>query len=207
VNTETAYNKWAVQYDSHENKTRDLEAVALRELLSGIPFSSCLELGCGTGKNTEWLVKKAAHVTAVDLSEEMMARAREKVPDGNVQFVQADLLEEWRFDNRFYDLVVFSLVLEHIEDITTMIRRAAEVTAPGGHIYIGELHPFKQYTGSKARFETEEGLQVVDCYIHHISDFTCAAADNRLAIVLLKEYFDEGDRNGIPRILGLLLKK
>ena len=37
----------------------------------------CLELGCGTGKNSAWLVTKGA-VTAVDFSEGMLAIAKEK---------------------------------------------------------------------------------------------------------------------------------
>ncbi|MBE0655268.1 MAG: methyltransferase domain-containing protein [Bacteroidales bacterium] len=67
-----AYNQWAAQYDFNQNKTRDLEAISLRSLLNGIYFENCLEIGCGTGKNTEWLITRAKHVTAVDLSEEML---------------------------------------------------------------------------------------------------------------------------------------
>ena len=55
MNVQEAYDNWADQYDSNMNKTRDLEAVALRETLAYIPFDTCLEIGCGTGKNTEWL--------------------------------------------------------------------------------------------------------------------------------------------------------
>jgi len=72
MNTRQAYNTWASQYDTNENKTRDVEAKALREILANIPFENCLEIGCGTGKNTEWLIQKAEHITAVDLSDEML---------------------------------------------------------------------------------------------------------------------------------------
>ena len=58
MNTREAYNKWSEQYDTNINRTRDLEAVALRKTLSVIPFKRCLEIGCGTGKNTEWLVNR-----------------------------------------------------------------------------------------------------------------------------------------------------
>ncbi|PKP28806.1 MAG: SAM-dependent methyltransferase, partial [Bacteroidetes bacterium HGW-Bacteroidetes-18] len=76
-----------------------------------------------------------------------------------------------------------------------------------GYVYIGELHPFKQYSGTKARFETEEGLQIVHCFNHHISDFTNAAKNYGFAILSINEYFDDGDKKTIPRILTLLLKK
>ena len=91
MDTRQAYNIWALQYDTSENKTRDLEAKALRATLANISFNSCLEIGCGTGKNTEWLITKAKHITAVDLSEGMLVKAKEKIDSDNVNFLQADI--------------------------------------------------------------------------------------------------------------------
>lgn len=207
MNTREAYNVWADQYDTNENKTRDLEAQALRATLSGISFENCLEIGCGTGKNTAWLIGKAKTITAVDLSDEMLAKAREKIKDPGVAFRQADITADWTFGHGFYDLVTFSLVLEHIENLDYIFMQAAASLKPGGHVYVGELHPFKQYTGSKARFETSNGLHIVDCFNHHISDFVNAAKKYGLQLVELEEYFDNNNRAELPRILMLLLKK
>lgn len=202
-----AYNSWASQYDSNENKTRDLEAKALREVLSTISFDSCLEIGCGTGKNTEWLLQKTEWITAVDLSEEMLSRAREKVQSAKVEFVQADINTDWTFTEKKFDLVSFSLVLEHIKNLDHIFQEAQRKLLEGDYLYIGELHPFKQYTGSKARFETGEGLQVVECYNHHISEFTQSAEKHGLRLLQLREWFDNDDRSSIPRILTLLFQK
>lgn len=207
MNTQEAYNNWASQYDTNINKTRDLEAMALRKTLSTIPFERCLEIGCGTGKNTEWLIEKANHVTAVDLSGEMLDKAKEKINSDRVQFVQADITVEWTFRKQLFDLVSFSLVLEHIENLDPVFKQVAQSLKPGGHVYIGELHPFKQYAGSKARFETENGLQVVDCFNHHITDFILSAKKNGFNLVEFNEYFDDDKRNEIPRILMLLFRK
>jgi ubiquinone/menaquinone biosynthesis C-methylase UbiE len=68
MSVQRSYDSWSSTYDTVENKTRDLEKFACREILEEIPFETVIELGCGTGKNTEWLVTKAKHVTAVDLS-------------------------------------------------------------------------------------------------------------------------------------------
>jgi ubiquinone/menaquinone biosynthesis C-methylase UbiE len=202
-----AYNHWAHQYDTNENKTRDLEAVALREVLSGVEFDNCLEMGCGTGKNTEWLETKAKHVTGVDLSEEMLNKAKQKITSEKVRFLHANMNSNKEYSDRMYDLITFSLVLEHVEDIDPALQKVSKVLNTGGYIYIGELHPFKQYTGSKARFETENGTQIVPCFNHHISDFTGWAKKNGFEIKEVKEFFDDGDRNTVPRILSLLLKK
>ncbi|HEY1024796.1 MAG TPA: class I SAM-dependent methyltransferase [Sphingobacteriaceae bacterium] len=61
MNTQSAYDLWSAQYDTNENKTRDLEGKALREVLSSYSFNNVLEIGCGTGKNTQYLLEKAAH--------------------------------------------------------------------------------------------------------------------------------------------------
>ena len=202
-----AYNSWAQQYDSNENKTRDLEARSLRETLAPLSFEHCLEIGCGTGKNTVWLLEKAATVTAVDLSEEMLNKAKEKITSAAVTFVQADITRPWTFATKAYDLVGFSLVLEHIEDLQPVFANVAAVLKPGGYLYISELHPFKQYNGSKARFETAEGTQVVNCFNHHITDFTEAASANGLGLTLVREYFDDDNKNNIPRLLTFLFNK
>ena len=201
-----SYNNWAQQYDTNENKTRDLEAVALREVLKDISFKRVLEIGCGTGKNTAWFVDKANEILAVDLSDNMLEKAKQKITSPKVRFQQADILLPWSFATGLYDLVSFNLVLEHIENLDDVFQKVATVLAPGGHVYIGELHPFKQYAGSKARFETETGTEIVTCYQHHLSDFVHAAKRNGLQVVDVNEYFDDRERNGLPRILTLLLR-
>ena len=166
-----------------------------------------LTKGCGTGKNTEWLITKAKHITAVDLSDEMLAKAKEKISSEIVQFIQADITFDWSFSKIQYELVTFSLVLEHIQNLDHIFHEASKSLAKGGIVYLGEPHPFKQYEGSKARFETENGIQVVECFNHHISDFTEAAKNHRLELTDISEYFDDNDRSAIPRILTLLFQK
>lgn len=207
MNTKQAYNIWSKQYDTNINKTRDLEAIVLRKVLENIHFNSCLEIGCGTGKNTEWLITKAKQITAVDLSDEMLAKAKEKISSEIVQFIQADITFDWTFSKKQYDLVTFSLVLEHIQNLDHVFQEVSKSLAKEGLVYIGELHPFKQYEGSKARFETEDGIQVVECFNHNISDFIDSAKKHNLELINIDEYFDGNDRTTIPRILTLLFQK
>ena len=201
-----AYITWSAFYDTNINKTRDLEAIACRTLLKGFQFENCLEIGCGTGKNTGWLAQISNHVTAVDLTEAMLSKAKQKFTSPHVSFQQADILEEWNFADRKYDLITFSLVLEHIEHIDLIFEKAKKVIAPDGKIYLGEFHPFKQYQGSKARFLTQEGIQVVPCFTHDISEFTNAAKKVGFEINVIQEFFDEDNPNRIPRILGMLFQ-
>lgn len=202
-----AYDSWASQYDTNENKTRDLEAVAIRTLLANKHFKHCLEVGCGTGKNTEWLLTICDRIMAIDLSMGMLELAKAKIKSNHVSFHIVDITKPWDFAHPPYDLVTFSLMLEHIEDLSDIFQKLAKVTATGSLVYIGELHPFKQYAGSKARFETETGTQVVTCFNHHVTDFTKSAAANGFKLIQIEEQFDDGDKTQIPRILNLLFEK
>ena len=193
-NVKDSYNTWANQYDTDINKTRDLESLALQKILSGKNFDSCLEIGCGTGKNTNWLLERSNYLLGVDISEEMLKKAKAKINSPKVI-------------NKLFDLVSFSLVLEHISNLDFVFTEACKLLKPGGFIYLGELHPFKQYTGSKARFTTEAGLQVVDCFNHSISEFTRAGLSQKLQLADLQELFDEDEQISIPRILTMLFQK
>lgn len=199
----TAYNAWSNSYDHMPNKTRDLEAEVLKTLLSNKRFGNTLEIGCGTGKNTVFLSGISQSVLGVDFSEGMLEKARVKNLPSSVSFLQADIQQSWEFGISSFDLVTFSLVLEHIEDLNHIFREATKVLKPGGYIYIGELHPFKQYMGSKAKFEAEGAWQELQCFTHHISDFFEAANSSGLKCVSLKECFDGGP----PRILSFLFEK
>lgn len=157
MNVEEAYQHWAGQYDTNLNKTRDLEAKALMADLNTVRFQNCLEIGCGTGKNTTFLMTKGEQIVSVDLSENMLAIARQKITAKNVTFLKADLNGEWNFTHQKFDLIVCSLVLEHIENIRRIFQQMDKHLLPGGIVYIGEFHPFRQYSGSKPRFQHEDG--------------------------------------------------
>jgi len=76
------------------------------------PTGDVLELACGPGAWTERLVRHARSVTAVDAAPEMVARAKARVGENRVRFVQADLFG-WTPDRR-YDVVFFSAWISHV---------------------------------------------------------------------------------------------
>lgn len=203
MRTQALYDQWSATYDEVVNPTRDLEKRASRQLLSGVSFDSVIELGSGTGKNTSWLAERSKRVISVDLSEEMQRVAKAKVKAQNVEFRQRDIRQPWRFASPV-DLITCSLILEHIEDLDHVFHEAARFLSMGGHFYICELHPYKQYAGSKARFESDSGLKVLECFRHHVSDYTNAASANGFAIERMDEWFDNDDRNATPRLLSFV---
>jgi ubiquinone/menaquinone biosynthesis C-methylase UbiE len=207
MNNQEAYNAWSKSYDSVKNNTRDVEAKALRETLSAESFDNVLEIGCGTGKNTMWLLTKAKNVVGADFSNEMLAKAKSKINADNVEFVQTDVRETWNFADEQFDLITCSLILEHIENIDFVFSQASTKLKTDGLFYIGELHPFKQYNGTKARFETDTGRFELECFTHHVSDYFDAARNNGFDCVSINEWFDDNDRTAIPRILTMIFGK
>jgi ubiquinone/menaquinone biosynthesis C-methylase UbiE len=190
-----------------ENKTRDLEATALRKLLSDVDFSDVIELGCGTGKNSGWLSEKAAHVIGIDFSEEMLSIARKKFNKGSIKFINADITRTWNFIETKVDLITCSLVLEHIQNIDFIFQQANRHLKADGFFYIGELHPFKQYEGSRARFEKGPAIFVLECFAHHLSEYMDAARLNKFSCELMTEWFDDNNREFTPRIISFLFQK
>lgn len=202
-----SYNAWANQYDTNENKTRDLEKIVAQKTLGNLNFKKILELGCGTGKNTEWLAKKTESLLAVDFSAGMLYRAKQKINSPNVTFQLADINKEWDIENNSCDLITCSLVLEHVQDLNFIYLQASSKLRSGGLFYICELHPYKQYNGTKARYTEGDETFELEVYIHNVSDFISPAFINNLHLLQLNEWFDDVNNSGLPRLISFLFKK
>ena len=207
MDIQNAYNNWSDMYDSNDNLTRDLDRQILREVLAGQHLDSILEIGCGTGKNTEFLAQIGTRVHALDFSEGMVEKAKEKVKSKNVRFEMADLTVRWPCEDSAYDLIVCSLVLEHIADLSHIFAESARTLRTGGKFFINELHPFKQYGGTKARFEQAGQTVEVEAFVHHISEFLNAAKSNGLKLLELNECWRAEDEGKPPRLISLLFEK
>jgi len=207
MSIQNAYNEWSEIYDTNANLTRDLDQQVTRDTLGGQHFDSILELGCGTGKNTAFLAQIGNKVHALDFSQGMIEKAKEKVTAENVRFELADLTQRWQCEDHAYDLITCNLVLEHIENLDHIFAEAARTLQSNGIFFSNELHPFKQYLGTKARFERADQTIEVDVFVHHISDFSNAASTNGLKMVKLHEYWHEADDGKPPRLISFVFAK
>ena len=207
MSIEKAYNSWAGLYDSNDNKTRDLDKKATIETLTKYNFNTVLELGCGTGKNTKWLIDKAEQIIGLDFSQEMLDIASEKIRSSKVKFIKTDLNQNWEVPDGFADLITCSLTLEHIENLDFIYAQAYLKLKSHGKFFVSELHPFKQYSGSKARYESPNGIEELEVYIHHISEYLDCASKNEFRLIDLNEWFDDSSENGIPRLISFLFEK
>jgi ubiquinone/menaquinone biosynthesis C-methylase UbiE len=206
MNNQKAYNLWAAIYDDNRNKTRDLDGLITSKVLSNYPFEKVLEIGCGTGKNTLWLAERARQIWAMDFSKEMLEKLKTKLGDYSLNLYEADIQKPWPIEDQQVDLAITNLVLEHIQDLNFIFQEAARVLQSKGLFFVSELHPIKQYLGSKAQFEQDGETQLLDCYVHHISDYLESAKVAGFECIDLQEWFDDNDKTNPPRLASFVFK-
>jgi 2-polyprenyl-3-methyl-5-hydroxy-6-metoxy-1,4-benzoquinol methylase len=98
---------------SDRNLRGVLEPTDARMLIDDLaPRGEVLEFACGPGGFTAELARHARSVTAIDASEQMLARNRAEVDLPNVRYIRADLFD-WQPD-RLYDVVFFGFWLSHV---------------------------------------------------------------------------------------------
>ena len=207
VSIRQAYNRWAATYDLDRNLTRDLDEAVTRQALANLRCNSILEIGCGTGKNTALLAEVGQRVYALDFSQGMLDKAKAKLPSGNVIFGVADIAAPWPCKNQSVDLIVCNLVLEHIADLPFVFAEVFRTLTHGGRFFICELHPFRQYQGTQAQFQDQQGRTEIQAFVHHLSDYIHAADANSLTLERLNEWWHEDDQDKPPRLLSLMLMK
>ena len=205
-----AYDRWSRQYDDDQNATRDLDAFVLRQVPLHLAGARVLEVGCGTGKNSAWLVTQARELIALDFSPGMLDVARRRVPSSRARFVEHDVTRPWPVESGSIDVVVGNLVLEHVRDLAPVFAEAARVLRAGGQFFCCELHPYRQLRGGQAHFvdrRTEETVQVA-AYRHTVSEYVTEALTAGFVLRALGEWLEaDAEPSTPPRLLSLLLER
>jgi len=204
-----AYDAWAASYDTDRNLTPFATAV-LRKQPFQLSGASVVEMGCGTGANTVWLAEQAQGVIAFDFSDRMLEQARRRVTSDRVRFLQHDVSDPWPIPDQSADLVLDSLVLEHVADLGVVFREARRVLKSDGSLFVCELHPFRQLSGAHAHFiDPSTGRAVhVPAVRHDMSDFVNNGVTAGLRLVRLGEWRNsEAQSNAIPVLLSVTFVK
>jgi len=112
----------------------------LEAWLETLPVPSCLlDLGCGTGQVSAWLLDRGHAVTGLDINPAAIAQAQTSLP--GVSFAVADIAAANGLQppDALYDGVVVQLVLSVIGDAADrhqLLRNAFAVLKPGGSLYL-----------------------------------------------------------------------
>ena len=199
------YDSWADNYDNDFNPTRDLDKIATIQSLCNLQFFNVLELGCGSGKNTEWLISKANKLVGLDFSKNMLDLARKKIKTDRATFINTDLNEDWPVNDNSFDLATINLTLEHIEVLDHIFNALFFKLTQGGKCFVCELHPKKQLAGSKAQFEENGTKKVLDVFQHSEKDYIQTAEKEGFKLLSKKSWYD--DKKDLPRLISFLFEK
>lgn len=93
-----------------------------------------LEIGCGTGSTALLLAGSVKHITATDISSNMIEIAKAKAVDqkiGNATFLKADVFDE-ALKSAAFDAVLAFNVLHLMEDLAAQLERINTLLRPGG---------------------------------------------------------------------------
>jgi SAM-dependent methyltransferase len=106
-------------------------------LADRVPVGRALDLACGEGRNAIWLARRGWQVTAVDLSDVAIERARKLAAAEKleVDWVCADLAS-YESDPEAFALVVISYLQVPMDARRSVLSRAASALAPGGELFM-----------------------------------------------------------------------
>jgi len=152
-----AYDLWSASYDYSPNPTVMIDELRFPAQYKNWRNHKVLEIGCGTGRHTVRLFEQKNSIVGIDLSNGMLSKAREKLPE--VKFIHGDFME-YDFQKESFDKIILSLVLEHIDDLDLFFLRLSKILKPRGEILISELHPIRARKGSFARFNNIKGEEI-----------------------------------------------
>ena len=123
----------------HEINPLRLEWINARVALAG---KKVIDIGCGGGILTEAMAKKGADVTGIDLSEKALKVADLHSLESGAQ-VRYELIAAEDMAAREagqYDVVTCMEMLEHVPDPAAIVKAAAALVKPGGHVFFSTLN-------------------------------------------------------------------
>lgn len=178
-------------FESYSRMTRSQQGLdgagewqTLKELLPDFNEKQVVDLGCGYGWHCLYAAEHgAASVIGVDISEKMLAVARQKKTFDTITYLH-DSIDEITFKPNTVDIVISSLAIHYIEDFEKLVKNIASWLVSGGQFIFSVEHPIFTAEGSQDWFYDENGA---------IAHFP---VDN---------YFYEGER--IAHFLGSDVKK
>ncbi len=131
-----AFDGQAARFERSPVQTEPAALARLVAFASLPPGARVLDAGCGPGLVSEAFLAAGHCVHGVDLSREMIARARSRCArfGDRVFFEQGSLFD--LLPGRLYDAAVSRYVVHHVEDPVAFVRRQAELLRPGGVLVI-----------------------------------------------------------------------
>lgn len=176
VDVRDGYSEWALSFEDSVVDAMDIGLFERLRTPSWGQSRRVVDLGCGTGRTGAWLRKAGVGaLDGVDLTPQMLAGAQARAVHDRL--FEASVTDTGLPDAT-YDLLVSSLVDEHLQDLAPLYAEAFRISAEGALFVLVGFHPhFMLHTGMPTHYRSAEGEDVaISTTIHLVSDHVRAAA-------------------------------
>ncbi len=113
----------------------------IRGLLPDLRGRRVVDLGCGFGWASRWMRKQgAASVLGLDLSHNMIERARAETADAAIEYRIADL-DTLDLPEGAFDLAYSALTFHYVQDFDRLVRVIRKALVPNAHFVFTIEHP------------------------------------------------------------------
>ena len=178
--SKAAFNQQAATYDTDMKgqHARSLYPILL-DRLSHISYHSALDLGCGTGEMMKQILQtdNCKELYGIDLSEEMLAVAKSKLPD-QVKLLLGDS-ESLPFPDNFFDVVYCNDSFHHYPAPRNVLSEVQRVLKPGGTFLMGDC------------WQPYIGRVIINFYMRHSKEGDVKIYSETEMVSMLSEYFHD----------------
>lgn len=139
--TDTVRRQWGPVASAYVSSNYHSSGPDLARLVEGAGLSGAervIDIGCGAGHTAIALAPHVAHVTAVDITPEMLGVASDLAARKgltNVAFERQDATSLPYPDGRF-DVAASRVAAHHYHDVRAFVSEAARVLKPGGRLML-----------------------------------------------------------------------
>jgi len=131
------FNKISDSFPDHVSPN-DKRIQTISNLVGNVRGKNILDVGCGKGRFSKWLIANGALVTGIELSNNLLKEAQ-NISGGTFLEGSATHLN---FEDETFDCVICIEVLEHIPDTQKAVSEMCRVLKKGGKILIIDRNKF-----------------------------------------------------------------
>ena len=194
LDPKAGYARYAHEYDEKGKYWDSFEKDPIRPYIEAAQGLEVLDVGAGTGRISLKLNKAGAHVTALDISPDMLRILSQK--EAGIKTVLGDM-EEMPFEEGQFDMVFSSMAMVHLKKITQFLDECYRVLKDDGKLILVNIHYRKPLV-----LNDGQGKYTIACYNHfprHVREEAEALAFG----IEHEEIITEGDDVWVAQILVL----
>ena len=194
------YDLWAKSYSNEKNPIKSFSDAFVNNSKPSLNGKKVLDVGCGPGIFcAQAEIEGASEIVGIDLSPEMILVAKSKCQ--RVRFIEGSILNAQPGNG--FDVLVCSLVLGHLENLTRALDKLIEALGNGGILILTDFHPYQTLTNARRTFKDDKNnTHEVIHYLHHISEYFSGLKESASI-----ETFEEFFYNEMPVVFGMTARK